>query len=762
MRNNTVNLKKMLRFFILLLFVAVCFFTYDYYSVSNLNSLGEELIKFEYDSENNTVAIHSDYDVPFITSIRYTTDGSIPTKDSAEYDEPLILENEGRSGTVIRAAIFRGGKYTDVYTKTFFSSPSALNDGIYTICISTDADNLYSDEKGIFALGAATQEEANANENIPKDPRSELRANYYGRGIEWERPANVEIYSSDGNIILNKNVGMRVTGANSRRFPVKSLRIYARSGYDGYGTFDLNILEQYTRGLENQVTTYNHLDLRMGGNNFYYSMLPDTIMRQIAYDSGFDTVGVAQPAVVYINGEYYGLVWIQPDYCRRNIAEMAGLHKDSDIRTVKGFEGSATGDYPEDYYDYMEMYEFASLADFTDESNREKLEQMLDLDNCFMYYALQMYSNNNDWPTNNYGLWRCIDPKTSDTENKYADGRWRFFLYDTDNAFATFVDQHEGFDFILGLKVSPMMVNLMKSEEYKERFINIYCDLLSTTLKSEHTLSVYEKLRDSIEPEMKWRAEEQKPIAFDEDYRAIMLFKIEYFMQNRPAEIYNKIRDYLGATDKYSLNISEVPQGVTVKLNTLEFINGDSFTGTYYADAPAELGFITADGYGFDYWEINGEKYYQEQIYLDSSFVENGACDIKIFVSPAESVLKFKSVSWGSVAKYADIYNPGTRDVSAAGYVISTDEYGLEGFALPALTLSPGESFRIYFDNDKSASLGEYKCGINVKEEKCIYIVRDGNRTDRVYIPEYIDGYILEKSEYDGSWKYSLAEEGTL
>ncbi len=764
MRNKTVNLKKMMRFFILLLFVAVCFFTYDYYSVSNLNSLGEELIKFEYDSENNTVAIHSDYDVPLITSIRYTTDGSIPTKNSAEYDEPLIIENEGRSGTVIRAAIFRGGKYTDVYTKTFFSSPSALNDGIYTVCISTDADNLYSDEKGIFALGAATQEEANANENIPQGPAGYIsdRANYFGSGIEWERPATVEIYTSDGEHLITKDVGMRVSGATTRRLPVKSLRLYARKAYDGTGVFELDIFNQYTESLGNQVTTFNHLDLRNGGNNFYYTMLPDSVMRQLAYDGGMSTVGTSLPAAVYINGEYYGLMWMQSDYCGRNIAEMTGLDNNAVIRTIKGFEGSATDGTMEGYLDYKEMYEYATAADFTIAEERAKLERLVDMDDFFAYYFLQMYCDNNDWPTNNYGLWRCIDPAGSDPDNKYADGRWRFILYDLDNAFSSYTDDTEGFDFILGNKLSPMFINVMRSAEYRQRFVNVVCDFMSTSTKTENAYNTYLYFKELIAPEMEWRSENNAPIDFDDDFTEIAHLRISYHIQTKQGIIDQRLRDYFGARQKYSLTVTDIPENATVKLNTLEFTQGDEFTGAYYKDIPASLTYAAGDGYTLDYWLINGVKYYDKELVLDETVTGSGDCTVEIYLKQISSQPKLKSFVWGGIARYTDVYNPGIELVSLEGWYISADEYGTESYAIPAVTLQPGESFRIYFTDDKSASVGDYICGINVKERMTVYLVKDGQYSDKVYVPEYIEGNYLEKSVCDGSWKYSLAEEGTL
>lgn len=760
MPKKQMRMKKLFAVFAVMFAVTVIFFMYDYYSVSNLDSLGEELISFELSQDGKTVSLVSDYDVPFITSIRYTTDGSLPTKDSAKYTDKIVIDNDGRQGTVIRAAVFRGKKSTKVYTKTFFTQRSSLNAGIYTVCISTDPDNLYSDEKGILVLGAETQDLANADESIPMSQTLGIRANYFGKGIEWERPATVEIYSSQGEEVLTKDIGVRVTGANTREQPVKSLRLYARKEYDGKGVFELNIFDQYTQMLTNQVTTYNHLDLRSGGNNFYYTMLPDTIMRQLAYDSGFDTVGTAVPAAVYLNGEYYGLMWLQSDYCGRNIAEMAGLDKDSYIYTVKGFEAGAYGDTIESYQDYIAMYDFAYLEDFNDSRNREKLEQILDIDNCLMYYALEIYASNNDWPHNNYGLWRCVDRAGSSADNKYADGRWRFMLYDLDNAFSTFVDQVDGFDFVIGRNESPMFTNLMKSDVYRTRFINIFCDLLSTSLSAENAYDTYINLKQLIEPEMVWRNENYTSVDFDEEYRQILLYKLEYYIENRPNTAHSKMSEYFGLNQKYNLTVSNVPENVCVTLNTLEIKPGESFTGVYYKDAPATVSYCAGDGYTLDYWTVNGVKYYDEQLILDSKIAGSGDCTIEICVKKTISDAKIHSLVWGGVARYIDIYNPGTQPISLGQYSVSADNKG--NYALPDIILSAGESFRIYFSDDQSAPIGAYICGIKLKEGKTIYLKKDEYETDHVYVPQFIEGQMLKKSIYDGSWKYADIKEDEL
>ena len=211
---------------------------------------------------------------------------------------------------------------------------------------------------------------------------------------------------------------------------------------------------------------------------------------------------------------------------------------------------------------------------------------------------------------------------------------------------------------------------------------------------------------------------------------------------------------------KYQINIRDIPENVTVKLNTLEFVNGENYTGTYYKEAPSILTYQAADGYTLDYWLINGVKYYDEQMVLDSNVTGAEDCNITIAVKKQPTDAKIKKLVWGGIARYIDVYNPGTESISLAEYTITSNEK--ENYHLPNVVLQPDESVRVYFSDDKSASRGDFICGVNLKEKTTVYIKKNGTVTDKVYVPEYIEGYMLGKSAYDGSWKYVPAEEGVL
>ena len=245
--------------------------------------------------------------------IRYTTDGSTPTAHSTLYTGPILLDaSGGRKCFPVQAVAVQDGRQSGVCARTYFpAGTAAFGEDVLIVSLTCEPEDLYSQETGILALGAATQEEADSDPTLPLNFNGTARANYYGRGAEWERPVTVEIYDSGGGLLLSQKAGIRVTGGASRENGQKSLRLYARASYDEQNPkFSSAVLfgtETSADGSGTPVTEYNHLDLRSGGNDWPFTMLGDATMRALAAEAGLAPVGQCRPAAVYLNGAFYGV-----------------------------------------------------------------------------------------------------------------------------------------------------------------------------------------------------------------------------------------------------------------------------------------------------------------------------------------------------------------------------------------------------------------------------------------------------------------------
>ena len=56
--------------------------------------------------------------------------------------------------------------------------------------------------------------------------------------------------------------------------------------------------------------------------------------------------------------------------------------------------------------------------------------ELIDIESCVDYYATEIYVANQDWPRHNVSLWRARKPAAGE----YADGKWRWILFDVNLA----------------------------------------------------------------------------------------------------------------------------------------------------------------------------------------------------------------------------------------------------------------------------------------------------------------------------------------
>ena len=212
------------------------------------------------------------------TEVYYTLDGSEPVPEGASalsYIEPIPVELcDGRKGsslpsaTVVRAiAVTEDGTCSDIQTNTYFVAHKMTEwYEVPVISLVSDPVHLYSEETGIIT---------NAQE----------------KGREWERPAHFEYFLPEGTREISMNVGIRINGAYSRRFEMKSFRIYARSEYDTQKSFKYDFFSGglipavEKNGEQKNIEKFKRLVLRGGGNEsdawevtFFRDILAQSLM----------------------------------------------------------------------------------------------------------------------------------------------------------------------------------------------------------------------------------------------------------------------------------------------------------------------------------------------------------------------------------------------------------------------------------------------------------------------------------------------------
>ena len=510
--------------------------------------------------------------------VYYTTNGADPREEGTLYESPIPIrdrsgDENGISGidpllfdaansrwnggskcyvyrlpvpendavdkcTVIKAAAKNAdGTWSDVTTATYFigsmedhiqgirESCEAAGTTLAVISITMDEDDLFDYETGIYVKGKVFDEalaQALQYHGDYKDARN-LEANYTQRGREWERKAHIEFFESDGEnttLVLSQDCGIRIQGNYSRSDYQKSFRLYARSEY-GDNNFNYAVFgEDLTNDDGEVMDKFKTLILRNGGNCAFTTKYSDTFWTGLAANMNVDIL-TSRPAVVYLNGEYWGLYVLQEDFSDDYFEDTHGVNKD-DVVLYKGDAETYDigykldlGDIPEgeevDYHFSDLLAFFDSHDDLESDADYEEFIKLVDPDSAMDYYAVELWINNKwDWPGKNWSMWRTT---TVDESNPYGDGRWRFCLYDVEfggvsgasDAYTNTIkeDNYKTFGMLDMSTDNPSVLvfaYLMTNEGWRSDFYDRILSLGETYFRYEAAMARLDLLKDTYTP----------------------------------------------------------------------------------------------------------------------------------------------------------------------------------------------------------------------------------------------------------------------
>ena len=516
-------------------------------------------------------------------SIYYTLDGETPTLQSEIYQEPILIE-EGLPNhvTVVKAALLHGGKLGRVYTQTYFvgKGASELFD-VMVVSLSADKKDLYDEETGILS-------------------------NYTEKGEEgeWDRPAYVEFYEADGAAMLAQGTGIAVSGNGSRTYDQKSIKLIADSVYDReHPTFDYDFFDTDMAGNQSGQS-YNRLVLRNGGSDHEGTMLKWNVVSRLGKEAGILCVG-ARPGILFLNGEYYGIIQLQEKYSRYNTAHAIGTQKD-DIEKFEPNEinSSRFGGY------YGRLHQ-----DLNNPERQQALEQSVDMTDLLKHYGMNMIMNNVDWPFHNFLSWRCKETSSS----PYGDGRVRFFLYDLDAAYQDTSDLEitNVFDYLMEdpmEDINDTFYLLMQSELYRTQFVNMVCDLTATIFKEEHVLQIVEEENQKLSRSIKMYYAKDK-----QKRQQDAVQKMEQAVAESCRRVHEGLKEHLGANYPYTLRV-EAPGDAEISFGQIQIESGKSYTGNYYHNYPLTLTASSKEGKDILGWIVNGKQTDTRELLLDESY----------------------------------------------------------------------------------------------------------------------------------------------
>ena len=502
-------------------------------------------------------------------TIRYTIDGSRPTANSPVYSVPIAVNGP----TAVRARAFAADSLpSPAATSTYLVG---VNPNLDVVSLVTDPAFFFDDFIGIYVDGKAGVANPKCGKKV---------ANW---NQPWERPVSVELFAADG-LVFQQDSGVAIAGSCTRKDPQKQLQLFARPGY-GDDDFSAALFA------DKPFDAYERIILRAAGQDAANTLLRDALGQQLVVGQMDIDRQAYRPAVVFINGAFWGVYGIRERMDEYFVTSNYGLGLDEfDLIEKKSLvlAGSITN--------WNTLYSYISNNSPATPSVYSYLQTQIDIDEFINYQILEIYSDNIDWPHNNIRWWRAHD-----------DGQWRWMVYDMDAAFGRGTKGYNNntFKFAAAAKGERahnalILRRLMVNPTFKAQFGQRFAAHLNTTYQSERVIGVIDDMADTIAPQMpnhiaRWN--KPKSLA----YWQSEVGRLRTYASLRPGHLWGYLNTFLGTPGMVTLTVNHNAARGHV---TVEGVAAPAhYQGAHFRTLPLQLAAEPLPGYVFVEWAETGD-----------------------------------------------------------------------------------------------------------------------------------------------------------
>lgn len=652
--------------------------------------------------------------------IYYTLDGSKPTTYSLRYSAPLVFNaQETTQAVVLRAIAVYEDETSEPLTHTYFIGANVherFNAMVFSV--STNPEYFYCFDYGIFVEGRTRQEYLEENPGTYINPTTP--ANFNWRGLESERIVNVEAFTPAGERVLSQVAGARVFGSWSRAETVKSLRLIARREYTPdtgrfhYEFFPSDVVQD---GFDTPVTAYNTLLLRNGGNDRNHGILRNELGYVLARRAGFLDVSPVRAAALFVNGEYYGYVWLQTRFDEHYLQELYGTPtRDFDVVGRGEWWFRNATEKQEEALTYKNHF---AWRDLNNNAEFAALEALVDIDNLLWYYAFQIFLGNGDWPHNNLRRWRYTGEPFEGMAPE-LDGRWRYALWDLDQIFGLFGQNYRRPTFqqvLVNDNYNGQLIrNILTRQDMAERFTMIMCDIAANVINYEIVREVFEELYGEIAREVELTIKAGLLSHWVSQYSISAYHERTFeFAERRHITMFNQLA-----------SLFDFEQDMFI----IYIVGGEAIIGTqrgtssrYFAHLTVPVQPVLPQHTAFDHWIVNGERIYDETFYVTAADAVNEMVEITLVTRPEVPPLLIYSAFVSPQGSGITLVS-ATDDIKRTeGFFLSNQRDNLQRFRLPTATLQPGRTLEFAGSNSRIPSdLFRIRLDFNVREGRRVFL----------------------------------------
>lgn len=600
-------------------------------------------------------------------TIRYTTDGSLPTSGSGIYGSPVDVSQT----TIIKAIAFSSNPEI---------LPSMVDFNTYFIGIT---------------------------HNMPVISAAAADLDNLLNGNQWLRPfGTFEYFNIDGERTNVAYGEYNEHGQDSWVHDQRSIDWITRDecGYKSAITGDIIPLTDRQE--------FQRIILRAAGDDNYPGIdtsahLRDYFIQNTACRGNLNLdMRRGYKGVLYCNGIYWGVYGYREKVSDHDYTDYYYDQGKYDIYYLKLW-GSSWAEYggQEAWNDWNEIHDFILYNDMSDPVNFEYVKSRYDYTSLIDYVHINSYVVCSDWINWNVGWWKGLNPDGNHQ-------RWAYTLWDEDATFNHYINYTgvPGTDpevypcFPEDLWNDPedhieILNALIDNEEFYQYYVTRYIDLYNTTFHPDSMLPYLDSIEEYMQDEMfnhvarwggtlgQWRENVEK---------------IRWFIQARHDYLPEGFIDCYNITGPFELSLQvDPPEAGHIKLNSLLHENFP-WQGTYFGNIDNHLEAIPASPeYEFDYWSFSNAiispndtleqvvmellgsdeliAHFRERVLVDSLVIN----EINYNSSP-----QFNPEDW------VELYNPMGYSLDISGWVFK-DEEDVHSFSFPEGTVIDAEDFLI-------------------------------------------------------------------
>ncbi len=537
--------------------------------------------------------------------ITYTTDGSEPTATGKKYTEAFHITKS----TAIRAKVFCEGWLSPLSTaQSYIFHARRMTVPIFSI--QTDDRYLNDKEIGLFA-----------NNNSKEDKKLH----------DWRRPVNVEFFPEEGApSAINQPGETRIQGGQSRANALKSMVFYANKRFDpDHKRYSYEFFPDQKPG----VTEFKSFSLRDGGNDFGDLYFRDLIIQRTMGPNVDLDWQAGHTAVLYINGEYMGMLNIRERSNEDNIySNYDGLEDVDEIEIAHERENNQDLFIEElkegDDVFYQAFKEFYSQKGHT----LAEYEEWMDVSEYLNIMVMNLFYGNIDFPGNNIVFWRPNDDAKVDLPK-----RWRFIVKDTDFGLGLYgrksdyntIDllynpsKHPDDNWAFTEPATRLVKNMLEDPDILNMFIDKCCVYMGDFMNAKGTGATIDAIKDEALDEFvahrakypTWGGNSRDEInnKFNDAKKWLAgyteqgwwgqsttyLPRTDYFLQHMSTQ-WN-----LGTAVKLTINKTE--QDVAITVNGIK-LSGKTFDGKFFPNRELVITGTAPEGKVVTGWKLSGGK----------------------------------------------------------------------------------------------------------------------------------------------------------